>query len=152
MNAALKTFNTFDPFAIGFRDIFDRLERATTNATSYPPYNLVKTGDTTYRVEVAIAGYGEEDIEVTVKENTLTIASAKVEEKTEEGEFLHRGIAKRAFRREFTLADTVEVVGAELKNGVLTIQLENRVPERAKERRIPLNGATDTAQLLNETK
>jgi molecular chaperone IbpA len=107
--------------------------------STYPPYDIEKTGQTTYRITVAVAGFGEDDLDVSVRENTLSI-SGKIKRDEKEGErkFLYHGIAGRAFRLAFALADAVEVVGASLDNGLLHVDLERAVPEEAKPRRVDI--------------
>jgi molecular chaperone IbpA len=122
---------------------FDRLARlmdtarAAAEAPSYPPYNIEKTGEDSYVLTMAVAGFGPDDIEITTQENVLTV-SGKAPQSDENRRFLHRGIAGRAFERRFVLADFIEVVGAEMHNGLLHIALERRVPEALKPRRIPI--------------
>lgn len=137
------SFHPYTRFGVGFDRMFEELDRllAVNNNSSngYPPFNLEKTGDNTYRITMAVAGFTDKDIEVTQKENTLTVTGDKQE--TEEDrlrEYLHRGIANRSFTREFVLADHVEVKVASLKDGLLVIDLEQRVPEELKPRKIPL--------------
>lgn len=125
---------------------FDRLSRLMEGAVgphgdqSYPPYNIEKTGETSYRISVAVAGFGEDDLDVTVKENTLTITGKIDRDEKQEAErrYLHRGIAGRTFRLAFALADAVQVKGAGLDNGLLHVELERVVPEEAKPRRIAI--------------
>jgi molecular chaperone IbpA len=131
---------------------FDRMARLmddmlragdAANAPAYPPYNIEKLGEDDYRITMAVAGFGEGDIDITVEDTTLTI-SGKVE-KTEEEEgrsFLHRGIATRAFDRRFQLAETIRVVGASVENGLLHVDLVHEVPEEKKPRRIEIAGTT----------
>jgi molecular chaperone IbpA len=103
----------------------------------FPPYNIERTGESSYRISMAVAGFAREDIAVEVKETTLTVRGARKEE--DKGRvFLHRGIASRAFERRFQLADHVEVAGADLEHGLLHIDLERRVPERLKPRTIAI--------------
>ena len=109
--------------------------------TNYPPYNIVKTGKLTYDIEVALAGYSKEDVSVDYADNTLTIVSKKDEETKEVEDndgVLHKGIAKRNFSRTFTIADDVEVKGAELKDGLLKVSLVKIVPEGKKPRTIKI--------------
>jgi molecular chaperone IbpA len=123
---------------------FDRLARLMDNAAAdvaYPPYNIEKTGDDSYAITMAVAGFGPEDIEVTVKENTLVV-TGRAGQETASGELLYRGIAGRAFERRFVLADHIVVDAAELTNGLLRIDLKRVVPEALKPRRIAINGAT----------
>ncbi len=146
---------TYD-FAPLFRTAigFDRLARladsaaASAEATSYPPYNIEKTGDDTYRLTMAVAGFREEDLELTVKENTLLI-SGRVGQENGKAELLYRGIAGRAFERRFVLADHIVVEGAELKNGLLHVGLKRVVPEALKPRRIAIGNAPQ-AQVAND--
>jgi molecular chaperone IbpA len=142
---------TFD-FAPLFRTAigFDRLARlmdsavSTAEAPSYPPYNIEKTGEDTYRVTMAVAGFRPEDLDVTVKENTLVV-SGRVANEARNGQVLHRGIAGRAFERRFILADHIVVDGAALQNGLLHVNLKRVVPEALKPRRIAINGAGETS-------
>jgi molecular chaperone IbpA len=137
--------NAFD-FAPLFRTTIgvDRLARlvdAAANAdVSYPPYNIEKTGDDSYRLTMAVAGFGPDDIELTVKENTLLVAG-RASAETSKAEVLYRGIAGRAFERRFVLSDHIVVEGADLKNGLLHVGLKRVVPEALKPRRIPVAGA-----------
>ena len=123
---------------------FDRLARLMDNArnvpdaTGYPPYNIEKTGEDSYILTMAVAGFSEADIEITAQENTLTVAG-KPQPQPEDGRrFLHRGIAGRAFERRFVLADHIVVTGADLANGLLHVALKHVVPEALKPRRIPV--------------
>jgi len=112
------------------------MQVSTTGNGGYPPFNLEKTGDTNYRITIAVAGFTDAEIDVTQKENTLTVTGEKKEE--DRGEYLHRGIATRSFTRQFVLADHVDVKTAGLKDGLLVIDLEKHVPEELKPRKIPL--------------
>jgi molecular chaperone IbpA len=123
---------------------FDRLMRAIDaasrldNATlAYPPYNIEKTGEETYRLTMAVAGFAPDEIEVTVHENSLLV-SGKAKKDEDETRYLHRGIARRAFERRFSLADHIKVVGASLSNGMLHVDLVHEVPEAAKPRKIEI--------------
>jgi len=116
---------------------------SSQDAQSYPPYNIEKTGDDSYRLTMAVAGFGPEDIELTVKESTLLVAG-RVSAEASKGEVFHRGIAGRAFERRFVLADHIVVEGADLKNGLLQIGLKRVVPEALKPRRIAIGSATPT--------
>jgi molecular chaperone IbpA len=134
---------TYD-FAPLFRTAigFDRLARLADSlpqdASSYPPYNIEKTGEETYRLTLAVAGFSAEDIELTVKDNALIVAG-RVAEENAKGEFLHRGIAARAFSRKFALADHMVVEGADIANGLLHVAIKRVVPESAKPRRVTIN-------------
>ena len=121
---------------------FDRLARLMDNAmsadVSYPPYNIEKTGEDSYRLTMAVAGFGPDEIEMTVKENTLQI-SGRAGKEDGKSEVLYRGIAGRAFERRFVLADHIVVEGAELQNGLLHVALKRVVPEALKPRRISVS-------------
>ncbi len=141
----LSIFNQLRPVTIGFDNVFDHFERMMGddhffNGTTpnYPPYNIVKTGDYTYDVELALAGFSKKDIDVTYEDSMLTVKSIQ-EAKTEDADgVLHRGISKRFFSKSFTIADDVEVKGAELKDGLLRISLERIIPESKKPRTITI--------------
>jgi molecular chaperone IbpA len=138
---------TFD-FSPLFRTAigFDRLARladtaaSAANAPSYPPYNIEKTGDDTYRLTMAVAGFRQEDLELVVKDNTLVVSGRVAEEGQKNNEVLYRGIAGRAFERRFVLADHIVVDGADLRNGLLHVGLNQVVPEELKPRRISIGG------------
>jgi molecular chaperone IbpA len=138
---------TYD-FAPLFRTAigFDRLARLmdsaaeAASAPSYPPYNIERTGEDNYRLVMAVAGFGQDDLELTVKDNTLFVAG-QVKAEGKQGDVLYRGIAGRAFERRFVLADHIQVEGAELQNGLLVVQLRRVVPESLKPRRIAIGGA-----------
>ena len=145
-NKAISIFNQLRPFTVGFDDVFDHFDMLSTqlpsmSATNYPPYNIVKTGKYTYDIEVALAGYGKKDIDVTYEDSILTIKSIKDKETKEvednEG-MLHKGIAKRMFSKSFTIADDVVVKGAELKDGLLKVTMERIIPEAKKARTITI--------------
>jgi molecular chaperone IbpA len=147
--------NTFDftPYRrsmVGFDRLFDVLEhnaRASTGDSNYPPYDIEKTGDDSYRITVAVAGFSREEIEVTAQQNLLTVAARKVEVTEDDAtpKFLHRGIATRAFERRFQLADHVHVTGADVANGLLVIELVREVPEAMKPRKIALGATAEEA-------
>ena len=141
MTNALTIFNQLRPHTIGYDDMFDHFNdmfEDSTLQTSYPPYDIIKHSDTLYDIQVALAGYSKEDIDIEVKENTLSIKSVKKDE-GDKFEVLHRGIAKRYFERHFTIADDVKVNGAKLKNGLLIISLERVIPEHKKPRVIRIS-------------
>ncbi|HUM07359.1 MAG TPA: Hsp20 family protein [Acidocella sp.] len=131
--------------AIGFDRLARLVDTLPQDAAGYPPYNIEKTGEDTYRVTLAVAGFSADDIELTVKDNALLVSGKVTEER--KGEFLHHGIAARAFSRRFVLADHMVVEGAELSNGLLHVALRREVPESAKPRRIAINTLTATKQL-----
>ena len=117
-------------------DLMDRVLATETNANSYPPYNIEKTDDDTYRISVAVAGFSEADLSVEVKDKSLVISASKADEAAKT--FLHRGIATRAFERRFHLADHVVVTGASHVDGMLHIDLVHEVPEALKPSRIEI--------------
>ena len=134
-NRAIQLFNQLRPVTVGFDNAFDHFERMFeddffTSVPAFPHYNIVKTADNKYDIEIALAGYNKKDIEVELKEGILTVKSKKDEkEDTKDGEVIHKGIAKRYFSKSFTIADDVEVKGAELKDGLLKVSLERIIPE-----------------------
>jgi molecular chaperone IbpA len=117
--------------------LFDTAFREAARDLSYPPYNIVKKGENQYRVSMAVAGFGENDLEIVAHENVLTV-KGQIQEQDKEVQYLHRGIAQRAFEHRFQLADHVKVVGAKLTNGLLDIELERQVPEALKPRKIEI--------------
>lgn len=127
---------------VGFDRMFnllDSLGNVENQAPTYPPYNIERTGENDYRVTMAVAGFGEDDITIEVKENTLTVkGDKKSEAEQKEDQFLYRGIAARSFERRFQVADHVEVKGASLENGLLHIDLVREIPEAAKPRTIAI--------------
>jgi len=138
-------FTGLKPFTVGFDDMFDHFDNMVdhlphmTAANSYPPYDIVKTGSLTYDIQVALAGYSKKDISVNFEDNILKIESVKSKEEKEVEDnngVLHKGIAKRSFSKGFTIADDVEVKGAELKDGLLKVSLEKIVPDHKKARTI----------------
>jgi len=131
--------NQITPFSIGFDRVFDRLvDYGTTYETGgFPPYNIRKTGDFKHVIEIALAGFSKDEIEVVLTDGVLVIKSADLLSQTDPNEGLvHKGIAKRSFTRKFTLADDIEIKDAKLKNGLLEIELEQIVPEHKKPRTI----------------
>ena len=144
-NKALSIFNQLRPVTIGFDNVFDHFERMfdtqfdSISVPNFPPYNIVKTGDNKYDVELALAGFNKKDIDVTVEDGTLTIKSIvkEAKDKKEDG-VIHKGIAKRYFSKSFTIADDVEVKGAELKDGLLKVSLERIIPESRKAKTISI--------------
>lgn len=131
--------------------LLDSASRVDEGAMNYPPYNIEKTGEDAYRITMAVAGFGEDELNVTLHQNQLTIEGKKTrEEQDEEGRrFLHRGIAARAFQRSFQLADHIKVSGARLENGLLHVELVREVPESAKPRTIAIeNKANGEAKVI----
>ena len=143
------TLRSFDipsihKFGIGFDNIFDELHRASAQQSqqNYPPYNVVKHSEDKFVIELAVAGFREGDINITVDKNVLTITGDQIRDLGEiidEVEYLHHGISSRNFTRTFTLADHVEVVDAKSVNGILSITLERKVPEELKPKKIAIS-------------
>ena len=145
MKNNLSIFNNLRPITVGFDDMFDHFEHMMDDSFfgrsvgNFPPYNIVKTGENTYDVELALAGFNKKDIEIEYKENVLTVKSKKQEEtKDEDGNIIHRGISKRMFSKSFTIANDVEVKGAELKDGLLKVSMERIIPEHKKAKLIDI--------------
>ena len=145
MKNNLSIFNNLRPITVGFDDMFDHFEHMMDDSffgrsvANFPPYNIVKTGENTYDVELALAGFNKKDIEIEYKENVLTVRSKKQEEtKDEDGNIIHRGISKRMFSKSFTIANDVEVKGAELKDGLLKVRMERIIPEHKKAKLIDI--------------
>jgi molecular chaperone IbpA len=126
---------------VGFDRLFTMLDSLAQpeQAQTYPPYNIERTGENAYRITMAVAGFGEEELSIEAREHTLTVKGEKAEEKDEgSSDVLYRGIAKRAFERRFQLAEHVEVKGASLKNGLLHVDLVREIPEAMKPRKIAI--------------
>ena len=125
---------------VGFDRLFDeffKLQSSTKNVPNYPPYNLVKDGDS-YTIEMAMAGLTDKDVDVVLEDRTLTISYEKSEEDIDEG-IIHKGLAQRSFKRSFNLAEDIEVLKAQLKNGLLSIRMERIVPDEKKPQKIKLS-------------
>ena len=147
MKNNLSIFNNLRPLTVGFDNMFDHFEHmlddsffSNGTAGNFPPYNIVKTGDLTYNIELALAGFNKKDIEVVSANGQLTVRSKKEEtDHTDDTDLkIYQGISKRQFVRSFTVADTIEVRGAELKDGLLVIALERIIPEEHKEKFIEI--------------
>lgn len=133
---------------VGFDRMASMIDSAARldGAQGYPPYNIERVGDDRFAIEIAVAGFGEDDLDIELKENLLTVAGKKTQSEESDGrEFLHRGIAERGFIRRFQLADHVVVTGADLVNGMLRIDLRRELPEAAKPRKIEI-GQTVTKE------
>ena len=146
-NKALSIFNHLRPLSVGYDDVFDHFESMfnhqydSINVPNYPPYNIVKTGKYTYDIQVALAGYGKKDVDVSFENSVLTIKSIKDKDEKEVEDndgVLHKGIAKRMFTKSFTIAEDVEIKGAELKDGLLVVSMEKVIPEHKKARSIEI--------------
>lgn len=145
----MTTFVTLDIPAlhrrfIGFDQLFEELNRTFTTAAkqdNYPPHNVIRTGDNLFRIEVAVAGFSEEELDVALEGRMLTVRGERSRDEDEQTEYLHRGISGRNFERTWPLGDNMEVRGATVKNGILTVSLELIVPETDKAKKIPITFA-----------
>jgi molecular chaperone IbpA len=120
---------TNNPWLIGFEDVFDRISNVQTTSSNYPPYNIIKTDSYNYVIELAVAGFKRSDLDVEVADGILIVKGEVEESPDTENEYVHRGLAKRAFTRRFTLADDVVVENVKLEDGVMTISLKRIVPD-----------------------
>mgnify|MGYP001256312728 FL=1 len=140
----LSIFSSLRPFSIGFDDMFDQFESMLGNGglvqNNYPPYNIRKAGKDKYAIELAVAGFNKNDVEVEFEDKLLTVRTKKINKTVEKDgdEIIHKGISQRSFSRSFTIADDVKVDGAELKDGLLTINCEKIIPEQKKKKLIPI--------------
>lgn len=142
----------FDKFFVGFDDQFGKLQKLhddmTKNIPNYPPYNIRKTGENTYTIEVAVAGFGQNEIDIEIDGDRLVIRG-NVTNQEQEDNFLFKGIATRAFTRSFAIDDKIEVKDAELFNGMLKVFLERMIPEEKKPKKVVVK-SKDSKQLLTE--
>jgi molecular chaperone IbpA len=141
----LSIFNSLRPFSIGFDDMFDQFEsmlggNGVSVQSNYPPYNIRKAGKDKYAIEIALAGFNKNDVEVEYEDNLLTVKTKQIKKTNEKdgNEIIHRGISQRSFARSFTIADDVKVGDAELKDGLLTISCEKIIPEAKKKKLIEI--------------
>jgi molecular chaperone IbpA len=134
-------FSPFRRSAVGFDRLFDMLESSAASGAgeNYPPFDLIKEGEHDYRIEVAVAGFKRQEIEITSHQNVLVIRGAKSDDNG--SNYIHRGIATRSFERRFALADHIHVTGADLSDGMLAITLKREIPEAMKPRRIEIGGS-----------
>ena len=130
--------NSLTPFSVGYDSVFNRLNDAIEQGqrSSYPPYNIRKKSEYLYEIELAVAGFGQKDINIELADDIITVKSIK--ENSSDEEILHRGISYRKFEKRFSIADDIQVKGAKLENGLLTIDLERIVPEEKKPRTIAI--------------
>ena len=140
VNTALTDpFDRVKTYSIGFDRMFDRLlDDSLVTTTNYPPYNIVKMDETNYAIQIAVAGFGKDDIEIETKENILSIKSKEKGDVVDETTYLHKGISNRSFKRTFTISDDVVVKGATFENGLLNVELERIIPEEKKPRLIEI--------------
>lgn len=148
-----RTHFDYNPFSVGYDNLWKKIDElasyASKNTPSYPPYNIRKIEDNKYVIELAVAGFGRSDIEITLQDDKLVISGKSSDD--DENNILYKGIANRAFTRTFTLADTIEVKNADLINGMLKVWLENIIPEHKKPRKIEV-GETSSKKFLAEEK
>ena len=145
MTRNLSVWNSLRPFSVGFDSMFEEFDRMLESTerynSNYPPYNIHKLSETDYKIEIALAGYSKDDIELELKENTLTVRNKTKEKVINENcnGVIHKGISTRHFERSFTISEDIKVKNAELKNGLLNIDLERIIPEEKKSRLIDIN-------------
>jgi molecular chaperone IbpA len=136
----------FAPFrrsTVGFDRLFDMLENSSlgANGENYPPFDLIRTGENEYRIELAVAGFRPEELDITAQQNVLVVSGRKKEESEDKGtDYIYRGIANRSFERRFALADHIQVTGADMKDGLLAIELKREIPEAMKPKKISIGG------------
>ena len=135
---------------VGFDRLFDMLENSSAAGTgeNYPPFDLIKLGDNQYRIELAVAGFKPDEIDITAQQNVLIVSGRKNEESEEKSsDYIYRGIANRSFERRFALADHIQVRAADLKDGLLAIELVREIPEAMKPRKIDIGGGADRSAI-----
>ena len=136
-------FSPYRRSTVGFDRLFDMLEDSNTGQAqeNYPPFDLIKLGDNDYRIELAVAGFKSDEIDITAQQNVLIVSGKKSEDSESRGnDYIYRGIATRSFERRFALADHIQVRGADLKDGLLAIELVREIPEAMKPRKISISG------------
>ena len=144
MTRNLSVWNSLRPFSVGFDSIFDEFDRMLESSerynSNYPPYNIHRSDENNYKIEVALAGYSKDDIEVELKDNTLTVRNKQQEKVVNQNGngVIHKGISTRQFERAFTISEDIKIKNAELKNGLLNIDLERIIPEDKKARLIEI--------------
>ena len=142
-------FSPYRRSTVGFDRLFDFLENAArADQDNYPPFDIEKVTDDQYRITLAVAGFRRDEIDITALQNMLVISGRKAENRNRDGNFLHMGIATRAFERRFELADFVRVTSADLADGLLTIELLREVPEAMKPRKIDISGGAPAQQTI----
>ncbi len=152
----MRTAFDFAPFrrsTVGFDRLFDMLENTGSQTQeNYPPFDLIKTGDNDYRIELAVAGFKSDEIEITAQQNVLLVSGRKSDEDgNKSADYIYRGIANRSFERRFALADHIQVRGADLKDGVLAIELVREIPEAMKPRKITIGGVAPKHDQIEAT-
>ena len=147
----MRTFD-FSPLfrsSVGFDRLAQMMDSARDEAPSYPPYNIERTGDDQYRITMAVAGFGESDVEITAQENALTVVGKQPKDEAPKS-LLYRGIAGRPFQRRFELAEYIRVTGASLENGLLHIELVREVPEAVKPRTIKIGSTVEAPKAVEQ--
>jgi molecular chaperone IbpA len=142
-------FSTFSRSSVGFEPLFNLINEAQkrfNDEGGFPPYDIVRKDDATYLIRLAVAGFSQEELTITAKQNFLTVSGQK--KAAEQHQYLYEGISARSFERQFSLADHVEVRGAAYQDGILEIELHQEIPEAAKPRKIAINGGA-SAKLIN---
>jgi molecular chaperone IbpA len=153
----MRTAFDFAPYrrsSVGFDRLFDMLENSSfgNGGENYPPFDLIKTGENDYRIELAVAGFKPDEIDITAQQNVLIVSGSKKEESESKGaDYIYRGIANRSFERRFALADHIQVKAADMKDGMLSIELVREIPEAMKPRKISVGGATPQHDQIEAT-
>lgn len=151
------SFPSFDKHFVGFDSILKRIQDAQQNLAktipNYPPYNILKVDDNRYVIELAVAGFGKQNLDITIEDGTLTIAGQTNVDSEEDNQasYLYKGIADRSFTRKFSLADSVEIKNAELINGMLKVWLENIIPESKKPKKVDITDTPEEAKVSEKT-
>jgi len=148
-------FSPFRRSTVGFDRLFDMLENSNLGQPqeNYPPFDLIKKGDNDYCIQLAVAGFKPEEIDITAQQNVLLVSGRKSDENEEQGgDFIYRGIANRSFERRFALADHIQVKGADLKDGLLSIELVREIPEAMKARKINIGGGAERSPIGGSAK
>ena len=145
-------FSPYRRSTVGFDRLFDFLENASrAEQENYPPFDIEKVSDDSYRITLAVAGFRQNEIDITARQNLLVVTGRRAENRNKDGNYLHMGIATRAFERRFELADFVRVENAELRDGLLSIELVREIPEAMKPRKIEINGgSSQTIEASND--
>jgi molecular chaperone IbpA len=145
-------FSPFRRSTVGFDRLFDMLENSSlgNGGENYPPFDLVKTGDNQYQIDLAVAGFKPDEIDITAQQNVLIVSGKKKDESENKGsDYVYRGIATRSFERRFALADHIQVKGADMKDGLLSIDLVREIPEAMKPKKINIGGSRKTEKLAS---
>jgi molecular chaperone IbpA len=142
-------WDIYSPFSVGLDDVFNRLESMSGRNTSYPPYNLIKHDGSNYEIEIALAGFKADEIEVSTEQNILRVTS-KIEKRDTERTYLHQGLSKRSFSNSWQLSDDVKVTSVDYVDGLLTISLEKIIPEEKKRTLYNIGRSLNTPQFLAE--